>query len=100
VKTCYADLATRSIVDLTDDGDRLIINRINVPIEHRGKGHARTLMAKVLRDADESGKVLALHVAPSGGLSYSQLTRWYKRLGFVEEKTLYLVRYPNCQCRP
>jgi len=101
MKTCYFDIPTRSIVDLTDDEmqrvsrRRLIINRINVPLEFRGQGHARTLMAKVLRDADASGTILALHVAPSGGLSYSQLVRWYKRLGFVEERTLYLVRYPN-----
>lgn len=61
---------------------RYSISRINVPKEHRGYGHARTLLNQVCADADECGEVLYLVPSASGGLTQTQLEGWYKRNGF------------------
>lgn len=81
--TCYVDAPTRSIADLCEYGTGMLLTRINVPREHRGKGHARALLKRILDDADNEGVTLWLEISPSDGLDYDQLEAWYRRRGFV-----------------
>ena len=83
MKTCYIDREHRAIADLTDYWGRgLLLTRINVPVQFRGQGVARRLLARVLTDADAEGITLWLEIMPSGGLSFEELKAWYERRGF------------------
>ena len=83
MRTCYVDEGSRSIADLCDYyGKGMLLTRINVPQPVRGRGHARDLLARILRDADEEGVTLYLEILPSGGLTYYELEGWYLRAGF------------------
>lgn len=80
----YKELGARVAVcdaSMVDD-DTWEINRINVPAQSRGFGHASELLRRVTRDADDEGVVLVLYVYPSGGLDFDQLAKWYERHGF------------------
>lgn len=95
MKVCYT---TRlgpvkiAIADLCDCGKGLIITRINVPHEFRGKGEGSKLLNQITKDADKDQIVLLLEISPSGGLDYKQLEAWYLRHGFrwCAEETLYM----------
>lgn len=52
----------------------------------RGKGHATSLLACVIREADDSRTTLLVVVKPFDDqqLTQEQLAEWYQRLGFVE----------------
>ena len=98
MKDCYFDKETRAIADLVSHGDlagNLIITRINVPKEHRGKGVARKLLAKILADADKDRIILHLEVSPSDGLNREQLIAWYSRHGFEDYGSGLMVRTPK-----
>lgn len=97
MKTCYAvSLGYKAaIADLVRYQGGMMITRINVPRDHRGKGHARKLLGRILADADKDGVALYLHVSASDGLTEQQLDAWYKRHGFVEKNCLWLVREPR-----
>lgn len=87
MQVTYIDKDTHSIADVYDDpvSDKFIITRINVPKQHRKKGHGTRLLKQILADADNEGVKLALFCAPSGGLTFRQLVNWYKRHGFVAD---------------
>lgn len=95
----------RAVLGEFEDG--YCINRVNVPVTFRGKGHASTLLRKILFDADFERKMLYLFVQPSGGLDFEELVRWYGRHGFLDCSTMhgYMIRqpkegyYPNCKRR-
>lgn len=73
-----------AILDLSDYfGQGLIINRINVPPQHRGLGYGRALLAWALADADRTGTTLWLEISPSGEMTYDQLAAWYQRNRFI-----------------
>lgn len=98
MKTCYIDRNTRSIADLVAPGELFptwVITRINVPREHRGKGHGSALLKRILVDADVEQVTLALEVFPSGPLDYDDLMYWYHRHGFRSTKSGYMVRKPS-----
>lgn len=59
-----------------------MLNRINVPHEARGRGHATNLLAMVLYDADAEGATVVLGPSPSDGLDFTALVAWYERHGF------------------
>lgn len=87
MKTCYAerlsDPAGLAIADLVElDDGILVISRINVPVAHRGRGHARMLLNSICADADAEGVELRLEISPSDGLGYDALRRWYERHDF------------------
>ena len=96
MRTSYVDKEHRAIADLMEDtvDGGWLMTRINVPLQHRGKGVARRLMAQILADADRERQVIKLWVSASDGLTDKQLTAWYKRLGFKQEFVL-MVRYPQ-----
>ena len=103
MKTCYYNKEYNAIADLTDEGQifgldkpLMVLNRINVPERHRGKGIARKLLKQILDDADREEITLKLEILASGGLTFEQLESWYKRHGFIwssDEKGV-MVRLP------
>ena len=98
MRECYFDEETRAIADLISHGDlagNLIITRINVPKEHRGKGIARKLLKEILFDADKDRVILHLEVSPSDGLNREQLVAWYKRHGFEDYGSGLMIRTPK-----
>jgi ribosomal protein S18 acetylase RimI-like enzyme len=100
IKNCYVDFETRSIADLTGIGEMvpgtMTITRINVPVEHRGKGHGSKILRRICNAADRYQVKLTLEVMPSGGLNYEQLVDWYHRYGFVWNATyMYMIRRPK-----
>lgn len=91
MKTCFMleiEPGRAAIADLVSGRDMglppgtLILTRINVPVQCRGKGHGSYLLQTVLDAADAEQVTLALEVMPSGDLSFAQLELWYERHGF------------------
>jgi len=101
VQTCYTTRLSptaAAIADLVRPGEltpNWTITRINVPQAFRGQGYASALLREILNDADNGHETLQLEVFPSGGLNYEQLEAWYKRYGFKEASTGYMVRKPQ-----
>jgi len=104
VKTCYIDTDTRTIADLVEPGNLAepaelssgwCITRINVPAEHRGRGHGTAILKRLLADADEEQVVLWLEVLSSGPLDRNALTAWYERYGFELRPAGYMIRIPD-----
>lgn len=88
MKNCYVDKETNSIADLSllEDDDLYLLTRINVPRQHRGKGHGSKLLRRILEDADRERSTIVLEIAPSDGLNHDQLKSWYERHGFVYQE--------------
>jgi len=86
LKNCYIiklSPVNIAIADLTDYFEKgMIITRINVPKEFRGKGFGRDLLNQILTDADKDGVTLYLEILASGEMSYMDLEAWYMRHGF------------------
>ncbi len=78
VKPVIADLSP----DLVTGEGGLVLNRINTPIQYRGKGYASALLRQILEDAQAEGITITLGVSGSGGLTDAQLFAWYGRYGF------------------
>lgn len=85
MKSCYVDVPHRVIADVspTPEPNVLEVNRINVPVEHRGKRLGSAMLQRLCDAADAEGKTLILTPLASGGLSGPKLIAWYKRYGFV-----------------
>lgn len=103
MRTCYVDYETRSIADLCDSREMglrsgMVITRINVPKESRGKGYGRKLLQQIIDDADAEGVYLYLEILASGGLIHDQLEAWYLRHGFKWTGGVYR-RIPNAARR-
>ena len=77
-----AKVAVADVCDYYNEGQ--IITRINVPESHRGLGHGRDLLRKVIDWADANDTALFLEINPSGPLDYEALASWYERHGFRE----------------
>lgn len=90
-------LAVLDLSPACDEGmDGFIVNRVNTPHDHRGKGYARELMRECLADADAEGVTLYLWINPYGDMTYEQLSAWYIRCGFVVRSRMGLyVREPR-----
>lgn len=94
----YVDLATRSIADLVEYQDGLMLTRINVPIAQRCQGVGTQLLQRIINDADKYGVTLYLFVSNGGGpnsMTDQRLVKWYKRHGFKTIHRHYMVRRPN-----
>ena len=99
MKTCFWQKLTEptglAIADLCDYYNKgMIITRINVPKEHRGKGIARALLQEILTEADKNKVKLYLEIQSSDGLTAEQLAAWYRRHGFKGNMIGVLVRKP------
>lgn len=77
--------------------DTWIVNRINVPVNARGRGIGNELLCKLSEWADKYQQTLVLYVSSSGSLSDEDLRDWYMRNGFeIDTSGLHeLVRYPR-----
>jgi ribosomal protein S18 acetylase RimI-like enzyme len=97
MRTCYIVRCgfRAAIADLIQHEGGMMITRINVPKDYRGKGYGRELLRQILVDADQEAITLHLHVSCSDGLTDQQLDAWYKRHGFVEKNCLILMREPR-----
>jgi len=93
IRLAVLDLSPAVGVDGMDPSG-FIINRVNTPHDHRGKGHARELMQQCLADADAEEVTLYLWINAYGDMSEEQLGAWYERCGFVEREGLY-TRNPS-----
>jgi ribosomal protein S18 acetylase RimI-like enzyme len=75
-----------AIADVSEIGTGLfLINRINVPQEHRGKGYGTQILDQILKDADQERVTLVLEVYASdmrGIMTKDKLIEWYRRHGF------------------
>ena len=85
--------------EVWDNGDRLELGLIYIPVELRKKGLAKKLMGKLIQYAD--GKNLPIYLTPTNeyGSNLQKLVQFYKRFGFVKNldksKTKHLmVRMP------
>jgi predicted GNAT family acetyltransferase len=73
-------------LDLYDGGNHLILSRIVVPKEQRGRGVGSDVMQKICDYADETGK--KIYLTPSkdfGASSIKKLEDFYKGFGFVKK---------------
>lgn len=73
-----------AIADLSfmEDSQRWQIHRINVMKQFRRTGLGTEILQQILKDADNEGVKLWLLPVATGGLTQSQLVRWYKKHGF------------------
>lgn len=102
MKACYSKILGPIRIAVLDvshsygvgdmDPEGFVINRVNTPHDHRGKGHARELMRECLADADAEGVTLYLWINAYGDMNEEQLSAWYQRCGFVEQEGLYTRR--------
>lgn len=91
------------IVKTIDKGDIVEIPMVKVPKEQRGKGIARKELERLISEADASGKALALTPSGDFGADKKRLEKFYKSLGFSENKgkkkdfrtTESMIREPN-----
>lgn len=74
------------VSDMTDPtGNSWLLTRINVPEVHRGKGHGKALLLKLLELADAHKQTISLGVSSSNPkFTNGKLRAWYKRNGFVK----------------
>lgn len=96
MQSCYLDKETRAIADLVDYYSLgMLITRINVPAQARGKGAGSKLLKQIIADADRTHTTLFLEVVPTGGMTAEQLAAWYGRYGFAPWRGGFLRRRPG-----
>lgn len=62
------------------------LDKIEIPKEHRGKGHASRIMKEIIDAADKEGWTVSLTPSNAFGASVVRLKKFYKTFGFVENK--------------
>jgi GNAT superfamily N-acetyltransferase len=73
-------------LDVMDSRGRINVSRIVLPKEQRGQGTGTKIMQQLAEHADATGKILTLTPAADFGGSVPRLKKFYKALGFVENK--------------
>lgn len=73
-------------LDVVEGDDFITLSRIVVPEAARGAGVGTATMQEISDYADSVGKPIALTPSTAFGGSKARLTRFYKGLGFVENK--------------
>ena len=75
-------------IDMHDGvSGEIVLSRIEVPQNVRGKGLGSKAMDQIVEMADKEGKIIRLTPDISfGGTSVARLKKFYKRFGFVENK--------------
>lgn len=69
-----------------ENNDRITVSKIVVPEGARGQGAGTTAMRQLLEYADRSGKHVVLSPSADFGGDKARLAKFYKGLGFVENK--------------
>ncbi len=82
--------------DITIEGTT--VSRIEVPIQHRGKGVAKELLTKVIKDADKNCEELTVQPSPDDETdeSYNKLVKFYSEFGFEPAEHFMMKRKPKC----
>lgn len=83
----------------------LILSKIYVPPQDRGRGYARRVMQQIIEYADQKGCILALTPSNQFGASLPRLIAFYRSLGFRPNKgrgkdyriSEQMIRQPHCQ---
>lgn len=88
LKTAASEIANDLGIEIVISAgqDVAIISKISVPDAARGQGVAREAMDRLVKVSDETGVSLALTPTSEFGASKSRLVKFYKSLGFVENK--------------
>jgi len=73
-------------VSLRGEGDVIILDKIIVPEDQREVGVGTAAMQRVIDWADANGKTVALSPSKDFGGTVARLKKFYKSLGFVENK--------------
>jgi predicted GNAT family acetyltransferase len=98
VRDSYSIINRGASVSLIGKDKQWIITAVEVTKNHRGEGHARSLMKAVCQDADEEGVTLLLSVSPSEPeMSKPRLRRFYSDFGFtgmIEDEDA-MIRLPK-----
>lgn len=72
--------------NVTEDNDSINVQLVVIKPEFRGEGIGRKLFIDINRYADYSGKVITLTPSSEFGGNKSNLRKFYKSLGFVDNK--------------
>jgi GNAT superfamily N-acetyltransferase len=74
-------------VALSEDADRIALDKIVVPKDERSKGIGSSIIQSIVDYADANNKIVALTPTTDfGGTSVARLKRFYKQFGFMENK--------------
>lgn len=73
-------------IGLRQKDDIVTLDKIVVPDDERNKGIGTEFMKRLISIADKYGFILALTPSSDFGGSKSRLVKFYKSLGFVENK--------------
>jgi GNAT superfamily N-acetyltransferase len=68
------------------EGKPLVLSRIVVPEESRGRGVGSDVMQQILKYADDAGSTVALSPSSDFGGNKKKLQKWYQSLGFISNK--------------
>jgi GNAT superfamily N-acetyltransferase len=74
-----------AVLDLSGRSDLgyIVVDRIQIHADDRGKGLGRKLMEDLISFVDERGWTLALTPSDFAGASVPRLTKFYESLGFI-----------------
>lgn len=73
-------------IQRSDKKNNIIIHKMVVPKENRGKGVGTKHLQKITKEADKHGKTISLTPSADFGGNVSKLKKFYKSHGFVENK--------------
>ena len=68
------------------DSKHIELAKIVVPKHLRGSGVGTKILMEIIKYADSSNKIITLTPSADFGGNVSKLKKWYKSLGFVENK--------------
>ena len=63
-----------------------LIEKVWVPVEQRGQGKGRELMAQAIKEIEATGLACKIAALPfDGGMAMADLVEWYESFGFSVE---------------
>ncbi len=71
---------------IKNDKNLINLSEIKIFDEYSGKGYGNEAMSKLIDIADKGGYTITLTPSDSFGSSIPKLKKWYKSMGFVENK--------------
>lgn len=64
----------------------ICVDLIVIKEEFRNKGLGTTILKEIIKEADNQNKILTLTPSSDFGSNKTKLIKWYKSLGFLENK--------------
>lgn len=84
LRDAFGDVFER--LAIFEGGDRISVYMLKIRSSRRGQGIGRRVMETVAAYADATGKTITLTPEPMDGSTKTALRRFYKSLGFVDNK--------------